>query len=237
MPTVADFAPEVTEACSAKSLPTYKPHFRRLVEAHGDLRLDEVTPAHLEALRDRVITKAGTDKINRALATGRPLLSYELDAHAHGAGENSVRAMRFSFEHARKQRITRDNPAMGIRTDSPTHRRPLRGHRGQRPLRDRRAATRLAVLAIHRVHGGVAAEGARPARRGRCVPRRRPARLASRLPSRQVPGHDRRRPRRQGANRTVTGPSVIVHSQVWMSLTRSMRVRSSMGDGSEPNRR
>lgn len=127
MPTVADFAPAVTEACSKKSLPTYKPHFRRLVEAHGDLRLDQVTPGDLQALRDRVIVKAGTDKINRALANGRALLSYQLDAHGHSAGENCVRAMRYFFKHVRKQRLTRDNPAMEVAVPKrpPAPERPL----------------------------------------------------------------------------------------------------------------
>ncbi|CAN5670997.1 hypothetical protein BH10ACT1_BH10ACT1_28420 [soil metagenome] len=43
VPTVAAYLPEAIEACPAKSLATYKPHFNRLADKLGNRRLDEVT--------------------------------------------------------------------------------------------------------------------------------------------------------------------------------------------------
>jgi site-specific recombinase XerD len=127
VPTVAQLEPEVRAACSAKSLPSYGCHFRRLVERLGDLPVTEVTANHLCALRDETMAQAARRKLERAERTGRPLRSYEHDAHGRGAGENAVRAYRFFFRYARKARHVRDNVAMDVEVPKrpPAPERPL----------------------------------------------------------------------------------------------------------------
>lgn len=126
-PTVAQFAPRVIEACSAKALPTYRPHFVRLVDAFGDRQLSEVTVTDLSVLRDTTMANAAAQKVAAAEAKGRPLVSYELDAHGRGAGENSVRAFRFFFKTARRERLVWENVAMEVEVPKrlPAPERPL----------------------------------------------------------------------------------------------------------------
>jgi hypothetical protein len=101
----------VVDACSPKSLPTYRCHYQRLVDAHGGKRLDEITTSALEALRDQTIANAAKHKVERAEATGRTPRSYELDAHGHDAGKNAVRATASSSRSrsgpARSRRVQR----------------------------------------------------------------------------------------------------------------------------------
>lgn len=127
IPTVADFAPVATAACPAKSLPTYKVHFRRLVTALGDQRLDQITEADLNTLRDAIIERAANKKVAKAMKSGRPLRAYETDAHGYGAGENFVRATRFFFKEAKRKRLIRDNPAAEVKVPKrrPAPERPL----------------------------------------------------------------------------------------------------------------
>ena len=127
VPTVAEFFDEVVEACSKKSLPTYMCHFKRLRAAHGGKRLDKVTTAHLEKLRDEIMANAAAAKVDRAMATGRALRSYELDAHGYGAGENAVRAFRYFFRTAVNSNKLATNPAMAVKVPKrlPAPERPL----------------------------------------------------------------------------------------------------------------
>lgn len=126
-PTVAEFFDEVVESCSKKSLPTYRCHFQRLRTAHGDKRLDRVTTTELEKLRDEIMANAAAAKVERAMASGRALRSYELDAHGYGAGENAVRAFRFFFRTAVNSNKLATNPAMAVKVPKrpPAPERPL----------------------------------------------------------------------------------------------------------------
>ncbi len=126
-PTVREFLPVVISACTAKSLPTYRPHFDRLVAAHGERRLTDIDVNDLVALRDTTIANAATAKLERAKRTGRRLRSYEHDAHGRGAGENCVRACRFYFRVATHARKLHHNPAMDVPVPKrlPAPERPL----------------------------------------------------------------------------------------------------------------
>lgn len=75
-------------------------HIRRLVDAHGDRRLDQITAADVAELRDRIRADAADAKVARAEANGRLLVSGDPDAHRHGAAENFVRAVRLVFNLA-----------------------------------------------------------------------------------------------------------------------------------------
>jgi site-specific recombinase XerC len=126
-PTVAEFAPVAIERCGPKSRPTYSVHIHRLVDAHGDRRLDEITTDDLAELRDRIRSDVADAKIARAAATGRLLVSADPDAHGHGAAENFVRAMRFTFKLAVDRRLISHSPATGVKvpTRPPAPERPL----------------------------------------------------------------------------------------------------------------
>lgn len=126
-PTVAEFLPVVIAACTEKSLPTYAPHFRRLVGAYGDRQLTDIDVNDLVTLRDTTIADAATAKLERAKRTGRQLRSYEHDAHGRGAGENCVRACRFFFRIAVQGRKLHHNPAMDVAVPKrlPAPERPL----------------------------------------------------------------------------------------------------------------
>lgn len=127
VPTFAEFLPEVVAACSEKSLPTYKTHFRRLATRFADRRLNEVTVNELNSLRDATISEAATKKLAAAKRTGRELRSYEHDAHGYGAGENAVRAYRFFFKVACQANHLQANPAAQVAT-------PTRPEAPERPL-------------------------------------------------------------------------------------------------------
>jgi site-specific recombinase XerD len=127
VPTVAEFVAVAVERCSPKSLPTYAVHFRRLAGAHGDRRLDAVTPDDLAELRDRIRREVAEAKVARAKERGRLLISDDPDAHGHGAAENFVRAMRFLFKLALKRRVITHDPAaeVAVPTRPPAPERPL----------------------------------------------------------------------------------------------------------------
>ena len=126
-PTIAEFAPLALERCGDKSRPTYAVHIRLLVDAHGALRLDEITTDHLAELRDRIRRDVANAKIARAQATGRLLVSDAVDAHGHGAAENFVRAARFLFRLAVDRRLITHSPAAAVKipTRPPAPERPL----------------------------------------------------------------------------------------------------------------
>lgn len=126
-PTVAELEPDVRAACSEKSLPTYGRHFTRLVDRLGDQPVTAITANDLCALRDETIAEAARTKIEQAERKGRPLRSYEHDAHGRGAGENAVRAYRFFFKFARKAKHVSDNVAMDVEVPKrlPAPERPL----------------------------------------------------------------------------------------------------------------
>jgi site-specific recombinase XerC len=128
LPTIAEYHEQVIDACPEKSLPTYGVNFRRLVATHGDRRLNEITTADLERLRDDTIATAATKKLAQAEASGRALRSHEHDAHGRGAGENAVRAHRFFFNTAKKNKLLQTNPASDVKVPKrpPAPERPLR---------------------------------------------------------------------------------------------------------------
>jgi site-specific recombinase XerC len=125
--SVAEFAPVAIERCGPKTRPCYAVHIRRLVEAHGDRRLDEITTDDLAALRDRIRADVAAAKIARAESTGRLLVSGDPDAHGHGAAENVVRAVRFLFKLAVDRRLITYSPAAAVKipTRPPAPERPL----------------------------------------------------------------------------------------------------------------
>jgi site-specific recombinase XerC len=127
IPTVGEFVAAATDACPRPSLPTYSCHFRRLADAHGDRRLDEITTADINALRNQIVATAARAKVDRSKAAGRQLHSYEYDAHGHSAGENLVRAARFFFNVAVEKRLIVINPAAAAKVPRrlPDRRRPL----------------------------------------------------------------------------------------------------------------
>jgi site-specific recombinase XerD len=126
-PTVAEFAPAAIERCGPKTRPSYAVHIRRLVDAHGDRRLDQITTDDLAELRDRIRADVADAKVARAEATGRLLVSGDPDAHGHGAAENFVRAMRFLFKLAVDRRLIVLSPATAVKvpTRPPAPERPL----------------------------------------------------------------------------------------------------------------
>lgn len=127
VPTVADLATGVREACTEKSLPTYSRHFNALVKRFGDQPVTDITANHLCALRDDTIATTARDRIERAERNGRQLRTYEHDAHGRGAGENAVRAFRFFFRYALKEGLVVRNVAMDVEVPKrlPAPERPL----------------------------------------------------------------------------------------------------------------
>jgi len=126
-PTIAEFLEDAIAVCSSKSLPTYQPHYNDIVAAHGDRRLSDVTANDLAKLRDARMLRAATIKVERAQRNGRPLRSYELDAHGQGAGENAVRAYRSFFRAALLAGHIQSNVAMNVKVPKrlPAPERPL----------------------------------------------------------------------------------------------------------------
>lgn len=126
-PTVAEFVPVAIERCGPKTRPSYAVHLRRLVDMHGDRRLDEITTDDLAELRDRIRVDVADAKIARAEASGRLLVSGDPDAHGHGAAENFVRAVRFMFKLAVDRRLITHSPATAVKvpTRPPAPERPL----------------------------------------------------------------------------------------------------------------
>lgn len=127
VPTVADLASGVREACPDKSLPTYNTHFKALVARFGDQLVTAITANQLCGLRDDTIAATARDKVARAETNGRRLRTYEQDAHGHGAGENAVRAFRFFFRYALKEGLVTKNVAMDVEVPKrlPAPERPL----------------------------------------------------------------------------------------------------------------
>ena len=97
------------------------------MEALGDRRLGDVTANDLLKLRDATVERAATEKLERAKRTGKPLLSYELDGHGQGAGENAVAAYRSFFSSAVLEGHIRTNVALNVE-------KPKRHPAPERPL-------------------------------------------------------------------------------------------------------
>ena len=91
--TVAEYLPRVEEVCPTKSVPTYRPHWRRLVAVHGAKGLAQVTTADLLALAKQV----QADVVTAERAKGHRV---DEDRTGRGAVENFVRAMRRFFNTA-----------------------------------------------------------------------------------------------------------------------------------------
>ena len=127
LPTVLDYVAVAVERCSAKTLPSYGVHFRRLADSVGHKRLDEVTVDDIETLRNTTRERAAAAKLKRAERAGRPLRSSDPDAYGYGAAENCVRACRFFFRVAVKQGLLHRNPAMDVAVPKrpPAPERPL----------------------------------------------------------------------------------------------------------------
>ena len=130
---VGDLADSVTARISSKSRPTYRPGLELLVRAYGDRSLDDVTLPDLEALRDQMRIAVGEATVRRALARGRPLRSYDPDAHGQGAAENLVRAVRFFFRYAVAAGLLERDPSAQLRA-------PRRHPAPERPLTERELA-------------------------------------------------------------------------------------------------
>lgn len=130
---VREFYPRAVSACPRKSLPTYRIGFRRLVDAHGDTLLSDVTPLDLVVLRDEVRRHVGERRVAEALARGRLLRSGDPDAYGRGAAENFVRAVRFFFRCAVLDGRLEVSPAAGLQA-------PRRPNAPERPLTDEELA-------------------------------------------------------------------------------------------------
>jgi site-specific recombinase XerD len=116
--TVAEYAPRVRALCPPKSLATYSAGFERLVARLGARPLTAVHLVELEQQRDEVRRQVGAAQVHRAEVSGRPLRSYDPDAHGHGAAENYVRSARFFFSAAVKDDILLASPAAGLAAPS-----------------------------------------------------------------------------------------------------------------------
>lgn len=124
---VRDLMPRVVSLCPAKSLPTYGIGFRRLEAAFGEEPIAEITTVDLEALRNRVQREVGVDRVASAKRRGKPLRSYDADAHGRGAAENLVRSMRFYFRVAVNDHLVAHSPAQDVAV-------PKRARAPERPL-------------------------------------------------------------------------------------------------------
>lgn len=71
--------------------------------------------------------EAAEAKVARAQATGRPLMSYDPDAHGRGAAENAVRSLRFYFRYAKSAGYITDDPSLMLEA-------PSRAQAPERPL-------------------------------------------------------------------------------------------------------
>ena len=131
--TVRAFHPRATAACPRKSLPTYSIGFRRLVDAHGDAMLDDVTPLDLTVVRDEVRRQVGERRVAQAHVRGRLLRSSDPDAYGRGAAENFVRAARFFFRCAVLDGRLEVSPAADLQA-------PRRANAPERPLTDEELA-------------------------------------------------------------------------------------------------
>src|SRR4051794_33128963 len=100
MLTVSALVPEVLDAISPKSRPTYATGIRLLDSSLGRSHLDRVRLTDLERLRDQLRRDVGLRTVQKARQRGRTLRAYDPDAHGKGAAENLVRAVRFFFSYA-----------------------------------------------------------------------------------------------------------------------------------------
>jgi site-specific recombinase XerD len=108
--TVADFEARWTQACPTRSLPTYRPHVRRLVEAHGTASLGAVSKGDLVVLMELV----QQDVIAKKKAKGEKV---NPDRDGKGAQENFVRAMRHFFNFAYDDNKISASPAERLKPD------------------------------------------------------------------------------------------------------------------------
>jgi site-specific recombinase XerD len=127
VPVVAAYVPRALETMSDACRHAYRPGLLRLVDEHGDTRLDRVTTQDLVTLRDRIIADAAAKKIANAERSGRPLRSYERSAHGYGAGENAVRGFRYLYRSAINEGIVVGDPAIRVKVPKrlPAPERPL----------------------------------------------------------------------------------------------------------------
>lgn len=109
VPTLGEFAGQVLELLSGRTLGTYRHHILRLVDEFGDRRLDEVQPLELERL---------------AVRTRRDALELRDAKHGFGAQESFVNATRFLFTCAQKAGHLRENPSVALAR--PRRRRSVR---------------------------------------------------------------------------------------------------------------
>lgn len=99
VPTVPDFAAEVTGLLVGRTFSTYRHHLQRLAAEFSDRRLDEVSLLEL----DRVAVRVRIEAMSRPAAR-----------HGYGAQESFVNATRFLFTCAVRAGHLRDNPALGL---------------------------------------------------------------------------------------------------------------------------
>ncbi|MGY1683394.1 tyrosine-type recombinase/integrase [Geodermatophilus sp. SYSU D01176] len=127
MLTIGELVPEVLDAISAKSRPTYATGLRLLADTLGERRLDDVRLTDLERLRNEVRHDVGVRRVERARATGRALRAYDPDVYGKGAAENLVRGVRFFFTYACAAGHLASSPAEHLRA-------PRRPKGPERPL-------------------------------------------------------------------------------------------------------
>ncbi|WP_433492459.1 tyrosine-type recombinase/integrase [Nocardia grenadensis] len=101
VPTFAEVIPQVIPTLKPGTLRTYNTHFQHLLDRWATRRLDEPTPAELDAFAHEIVAAAST---NRASRGGR------------GAGENFVAATRCLYRFAEGRWINAaDNPARNLK--------------------------------------------------------------------------------------------------------------------------
>ncbi|HCB03186.1 MAG TPA: tyrosine-type recombinase/integrase [Nocardioides sp.] len=124
---ISDLVEPVLAHMSPKSRPTYKPAIMRLAQDHGGDQLAFVRLPQLETIRDSMRREISERKVERARANGRRLMSYDPDAHGHGAAENAVRGLRYFFRYAVNCGYLAVDPALNLKAPKrrPAPERPL----------------------------------------------------------------------------------------------------------------
>lgn len=112
--TVHGFLPTVRSRCPRSSLVTYQAGFDRLDQHFGQRPVRSIASGELEVLRDQVRHDSGAQTVARAHERGRPLRSYDVDAHGYGAAENFVRSARYFFRLAVEAGILERSPAAAV---------------------------------------------------------------------------------------------------------------------------
>lgn len=127
MVTVSQAMPAVVAAVHPPSLRTYASGLRLLEARFGDREVADVSVLELRAMRDDIERETGEHIVNRALAHGRELRSYDPQSFGQGAAANFVMAVRFFFRYAVDAKWLDASPAVSLETPDrhPTLRRPL----------------------------------------------------------------------------------------------------------------